>query len=280
MVSEIRILTSAHVYIFLYFEEHDPMTLYYSYATPLNPLIHTPSIVHRRTAVGLVASFVMAALKTKQLPQAWYDEHKSNFVLWNNVPNEDDVDESIANDAASSPAEGSPFRLTSKILPSFSDRVTRTMSRALSVAACKLQLLAPKKVDDPDDEADPHNEARPPSSGAQSLTVSATWATAGQGQGKKQTSRGREGTAKQKQKQRQKQQQQQPTVFCTQLCLLGLVRGLEVDWTCPNILAHLPNTAASVGLPTRHQLHPSQPGQPPGGAVRRIARPAPPPLRP
>jgi hypothetical protein len=79
--------------------------------------------------------------------------------------------------------------------------------------------------------------------------VTESHAAAGRGKGKNKSSRYRKGRAK------QQQQQQQHAAFCTQLCLLGLVRGLEVGWARPNIRARLPTAAAWRWLPARHRLN-------------------------
>jgi hypothetical protein len=241
-------VSSGHVYIILHYTEVNPSTSYYSYSTPLDSSFHTTKIEHRRTAVGLVCGFAMATLNVKQHPKKWYDKHVSKLRLWKDVPYHFDVDDSVTGDASSLPDASSPYKSPREPSPSTSSRVTRQKSRTETEENCKQDSIDIKRHDDSEDEGDSHERARQPVSGAKGQKAPASRAAACEGKGKNGASSGQKKVAK------QQQPRQQCASFCTQPCLLSMVRGLEVDRTCPNVRAHLPNKPKSNGRPTGHRL--------------------------
>lgn len=215
--------TGGEAFIFFHFDPDHVQTLYYDWVAPGDEVSRQNDV--SKSAIGLVASFTRLALDGPVLDADWSKEARRVLPVWNG---DDDVRTDQITPSPVRPPKLSPaYRGKSKPSTDGSERSLRSKSGAGGkLAACDpTQDDEPKgrRRDDPNDDEDGPTMGTPPS-GTQAQSRSKT--TRSQ-QTKLQSNQGRSGSEKGKRR-----------AFCTQGCLLGLVRGNPLDERCPNVEAH------------------------------------------
>ncbi|KAL5332340.1 hypothetical protein BJX70DRAFT_404699 [Aspergillus crustosus] len=215
---------TGEVFIFLRVLHDDPSTVYYYLSVPEEDVGPTtgwtgnPSEDNRLhlTALGQVLAFTLRALRVPTRDIAWTNLAARNLDTWDMVY-DDLLDEISEKDIPSSDFKA-PTRSRNEYC-----RVSpvKTRSKSARVASCNYtqdtSSLSPD--DDAGDDFDPNTPSRPPRErrfayppDARSISAAAL----PQGSGSKGKSR----------------------QYCSQQCLLGLIKGGTLDRQCPNVSDH------------------------------------------
>lgn len=239
--------TGGQAFLFLHYDAEDAQTVYYHCQTVSSDMFGGGGVdddhdedMFRETAVGLVSAFArLAALNGWVKGSNWIKQMREALPVWmvddevlmaNFTPSPVAVVSKRKNKKSRSPAfrgKGGPW---SKEL----ERTTRSKTKA-KLAGCsagqEVQGRRRKREDDEDDssEGGKENDGRTQELEIQQ-TQTAQWQREPQGSSKSRHDQGQDidGSSK----------GAQYGSFCTQACLLGLVRGGSLDWRCPNVRAH------------------------------------------
>ncbi|KAI9777152.1 MAG: hypothetical protein M1816_004909 [Peltula sp. TS41687] len=191
-----------------------------------------------QTAIGLVTSFARLALDGPTFDAEWSKTTRKKLPAW--IMDDNTMMGQITPSSLQAQKISPAYRGTGKPSSDGSDRSMRSKTRRqrqLAAACESIQEDGPgqRRRDHPsDDEGD--GTSNPPS--ASQAQSSATTTRSQQGKGT--VNQGRSGGEKQQRRQ-----------FCTQQCLLGLVRGLPLDERCPNTDTH---RQSALHLPNKHGL--------------------------
>lgn len=220
----LALATGGEAFIFLHFDPEDVQTLYYDWVVPRGAVSRHNDV--SKSAIGLVASFARLALDGPVLDADWSREKRRELPAWNG---DDDVMTDQITPSPARPQKLSPaYRGKSKPSTDGSERSLRGKSGAGGkLAACNSTQddeLKGRRRDDPNDDEDG------PTMGALPVWISgsAQFRTTRSQQTKHQPNQGR----------RSGPEEGKRRAFCTQACLLGLVRCTSLDERCPNVAAH------------------------------------------
>ncbi|KAJ5584704.1 uncharacterized protein N7459_004504 [Penicillium hispanicum] len=221
---EYGFVCTGEAYIFLRVPDNDPSTIYYYLSVPEEDVGPTtgwtddPNSDNRLhlTALGQVLAFTLLALRVPVRDMAWTSWAANKLQTWEMIY--DDLLEEIAE----KDIPASDFKPSTRSRLEYC-RVSpvKTRSRPAVVAACNpsrdSRLSSP---DDTGDGFDPDTPSRrrPRESRLLHPSASSSSSTIQKSQGSRSKGKSRQ--------------------YCTQKCLLGLVREGELDWKCPNVSEH------------------------------------------
>lgn len=228
---EYSYITTGETFVFLRIKEDDPTTLYYHLAVPGDE-INTPELDFplSHTAIGQVISFCLMAFRSEQRNQRWIRNATSKIekyqvdyeAILRKIPvTERKLAPSSAYKGRKNPnPKKSPYFTRQRAIKEKEQKGAETRARTKTKTSC-----GPDEAMSRDDEdEDPDTPSKPASSRlAGQQNTSKGKFTAAENVSGRNTLSGSKG------KQRQ---------YCTQLCLLGLARGLPLDDRCPNVLSH------------------------------------------
>lgn len=197
-------VTTGQAYVFLHITAEDPTTFYYHLSTPDQ---HREDIAMEDTAIGQVLGLALLAFKDGQpRDHFWRQKAMAQLKKYSIHPFDDVLSGRLSASAGSIPAPVSEYK--SRFKPFVArDDPSRNTRRRDELSDTESDPLSSKRI--VTEASDKHGTSKP----AQT-----------------------EGTdPEQCQKQRD---------FCTQQCLLGMVKGYPLDMNCPNVEAH--QTAATT----------------------------------
>ena len=212
-------ITTGQAFVFLHVRQDDPNTLFYHLSIPSQ---ETCDIPIEDTAVGQVLGLALMAFKDAgPRSQAWRQNAMSNLAkhLMNSF--DDVLLQGVEASAEKLTPPASEFKPKARGDPVSRDYSTRNTPR-----------------DDSDDDGSPLRRKAVGSSSKHLDWVS------------KQTK-----STNVSQNTRTSKSGQQQRNFCTQKCLLGIMRGLPMDISCPNFEAHQSSTISQYPKPSTQQLH-------------------------
>ncbi|KAL4993231.1 hypothetical protein BDV10DRAFT_179484 [Aspergillus recurvatus] len=213
---------TGEAFIFLRVLHDDPSTVYYYLSVPEEDVGPTtgwtgnPSDDNRLhlTALGQVLAFTLRALQVPTRDIAWTNQAVRDLGTWDMVY-DDLLDEISEKDIPSSDFK-SPTRSRNEYC-----RVSpvKTRSKSAPIASCNpsQDTNSPSPDDDAGDDFDPDTPSRPPRERRLAYPPDSHSISAKpQGSGSKG----------------------KPRKYCSQQCLLGLIKGGELDRQCPNVSDH------------------------------------------
>ncbi|KAI5285235.1 hypothetical protein KEM54_000736 [Ascosphaera aggregata] len=215
---------TGEAYIFLHVPVDDPSTIYYYLSVPKEDVGSTtgwtgdPSGDNglHLTALGQVLAFTLRALRVQVRHTAWTKWAASKLRIWEMLY--DDLLQEIAEEDISA-SDYKPY--TQSRLEYCRASPVKTRSRSAVVAACNSpEDPRSSSDDDAGDGVDPNTPSRqrPRESHLPHPSASSSLPTMQNSQGSRSKGQSRQ--------------------YCTQKCLLGLVRGGTLDWNCPNVSDH------------------------------------------
>ena len=230
--------TGGEAFVFFTFDPHDVHTLYYDWIVPQADVPAANNDMSK-SAVGLVASFAQLAVQGLELDSNWTKAMRKIVPVWAIE------DIKMTEQPTPSPLQASkpspPYKGKGKPSNDGSDRLARSKTRLLKKTAAgagsrRDEASPPDKNDDDDDEEEEEDDddqgndhppaaaaSRPDLPGEQSGTIRTTKTAT---------------HLQERSKSDNKDRQRIYWAFCAQWCLLGLVRGLQLDKRCPNFDAH------------------------------------------
>ncbi|KAL8724501.1 MAG: hypothetical protein Q9166_007914 [cf. Caloplaca sp. 2 TL-2023] len=218
-------IITGEAYVFLKIDEEDTTTLQYHLAEPNAEvtLDETPGFQHSKTSIAQLASFCMMASECKPHPQDWIKEAKLAAHVW--IVSWEKVYEAT-------PSKQNEFleKLDKKDLSYSGPKVVESYRTPIKTRKGQQQSCKPEFTHTANDYSDSDDEAPDGDHDLAPAQVPSTLKLTSHSQGKK--------TSDKEAKSSGKQEQQQQRSYCTQSCLLGLVRGQVVDEACPNASSH------------------------------------------
>ncbi|KAG8527295.1 uncharacterized protein KY384_008039 [Bacidia gigantensis] len=241
-------ICTGQTFVFLYIAGNDPTTLYYYPCIPVDDLQagtawkpddgkKNSNSLHM-TAVGRVLMFFLQAIRSPRLPAGWTGFAESLLKRW-----EEDYGEMLAKIPETVREEGRPsaYKARRKLIGRDDRSPYCLRSRGLlksSSTSCAPESKC-QKGDDDDEDDDPYHKYK--DSFKDKYDQSLLDSPCPPPQAKKGQVSKPSGTNRHNRQYRS---------YCSQLCLLGLLRGTRLDDTCPNFDKHL---AANSGV-RRHTI--------------------------
>ncbi|OJD26199.1 hypothetical protein ACJ73_02430 [Blastomyces percursus] len=220
---EFGLVCTGEAYIYLRVPENDPSTVYYYLSVPQEDVglttgwtgdLNSDNRLHL-TAVGQMAAFTLRALRAPVRDIAWTNWAADILQTWE-MTFDDLLEEIEEKDIP-----------TSEFKPSTQSRQEycraspiRTRSKSAIIATCNPSRGSRSSSDDDSgDGFDPNTPSRrPPESRLPHPSVSSPLLATQKSQGSSSKGKSRQ--------------------YCTQKCLLGLIRGWKLDRKCPNVSEH------------------------------------------
>ena len=218
---EYSYIATGEAFVFLHIEEDDPTTLHYHVSLPSEDIVDGGSdFPYGQTALGQVLTLCLMAFRSERKSHAWRNNAKNKLKKYP-VSNYETVlqetpatERKLALEKRKRAPKLSPYKGGKKI-PVTSDYGLRSK--------CKPDNLPGNRHDEPDDPDASGSPTRPsPSNSRKNWKKPGSQGKDGGGESSKQASSSR-GTQLQ---------------YCTQKCLLGIVRGSRLDRNCPNASLH------------------------------------------
>ena len=218
--SEYSCIITGEAIIFLWIKEDDPNALYYHLAEP-NEEVYTGDglgFQHPLTAISQLLTFCLMAFRSKRRSQLWRETSIEEAYIWS-----DDLEEILRNmppeerklDPPSSTFKARKYPINKRSPYQMRQRVPKSYR-----SGCSLENEPTRE--DHDDPAEGSGD------GPESIS---TPSKRGRPSGNRGEDRGRS-----TQESSSSGNQRRP--YCTQGCLLGLVRGSTLDTNCPNARLH------------------------------------------
>ena len=228
---EYSYITTGETFVFLRIKEDDPTTLYYHLAVPGDEIDDQElDFLLSQTAISQVISLCLMAFGSEQRDQRWIRNAMSKLekyqvdyeaILHQIPPTERKLAPSSAYKGRKNPnPKKSPYFTRQRANKDKGKTPADTQTRTKTKTSCGSEEEM-SKDDDHEDPDTPSKQAMSRIAGSRSKSTSKDTGA------KNESSRNTISDSKGKQRQ-----------YCTQLCLLGLARGLPLDQTCPNILSH------------------------------------------
>ena len=208
--------------VFLWIKEDDSNTLYYHLAEP-NEEVHTADgagFEHPLTAIGQLLSFCILALQSRRRDQNWRDRAVDRAQNW--TEDWEKILRDIPEEQMRLEPPPSAYKPTRHDTTVRSPYKTRKMQPKSFQSGCSPEI---KPTRDDQDDPDEDSGDGPESVNTPSKRGSASKAS--KGKGKTQEHGAHVSSSDMNQRQ-----------YCTQACLLGLVRGTYLDESCPNTELH------------------------------------------
>ena len=208
--------------VFLWIKEDDSNTLYYHLAEP-NEEVHTADgagFEHPLTAIGQMLSFCILALQSRRRDQDWRDGAVKNAQTWTEDWEKmlrDIPEEQVKLEPP--PSAYKPTRYDTTVRSPYKTRNTKLKS---SLLGCSPEIKPTR-----DDQDDPDGDFSDGPESVDTPSKRGSGSKAGKGNGRSQDHGAQASSSYMKQRQ-----------YCTQACLLGLVRGTYFDESCPNTELH------------------------------------------
>ena len=228
--------------VFLKVDEKKPDTLFFHLAIPelevqqfrTSPDTNTrfPSSL---TTLGQMSSFILMALECVPRSQDWRDAALKDANVWS--PDEEEILRQIPIERVKPGVESPDFK--SKALPAL--RKSPYFFRYVK-SGCNDQPSS-KTKDDYNDDDDDHSNQRSDRN-KQPYTPTPAPGKGKNRQAQRDAITGKGGSST----------NHQSRQYCTQLCLLGLVRGTKLDRLCPNVRAHRRGKKTGKHLLTQTRL--------------------------
>lgn len=216
---EYSCIITGEAIVFLWIKEDDSNTLYYHLAEP-NEEVHAedgsgfdPSL----TAIGQLLSFCIMALTSSRRPQEWRDMAVEKAETWS--VDWEEILRKIPQEQTKLEAPSSAYKPTRHKINVRSPYQLRMRQPKFSQPGCSPEL-GPTRDDNDDD---PEN----PGDGSKTMVTPTKRGSGHRSQGKSQVHGAQVSSSDMNQRQ-----------YCTQACLLGLVRGTLLDENCPNTELH------------------------------------------
>ncbi len=232
-------ITSGQAMIFLQIEEDDPTTLHYHVTVPSEDVEEDgPKFLYQKTAIFQVVALCLMAFQSQRRDQEWRQDAMSKLTKF---PSATDITLDFE-DTPEKERKLGANRKRSLTSLSYKGRKEVTSNFVLR-SGCK-PVDAPKQPDDEDDDDDaPGRSTKPSVSGSQNSKGKS--GSKQQNKGGKSSTQGTQGTQGTRQQnsggdssKKASSTRSTPKQYCTQKCLLGIVRGSQLDETCPNASFH------------------------------------------
>ncbi|KAI9826263.1 MAG: hypothetical protein M1826_006685 [Phylliscum demangeonii] len=236
--------TGGKTFAFFMFKPEDVHTMYFDYVTPsaMEPATEADM---SQSAIGLV-SFARLAMEGVQFDSAWIKSTRKRLRFWSRsdaeitealTPSPKSKGQTDQTDQTDQTVESSPtYKGLAEPSNDGSHRVTRSKARRLMEAENAAATATPRRAGTKEVlETTPITmtttmirtpTVAAPTIGASGAASGTTTTTTTAPQGPSQSDDPR--------------RQRLHRAYCTQRCLLGLVRGLALDARCPNVDAHRP----------------------------------------
>ncbi|KAM3516196.1 hypothetical protein MY11210_000218 [Beauveria gryllotalpidicola] len=243
---EYGLLTTGEAIVFLKVDWSEPSTLYYHLAEPKSEVAAHPDNFHSCTAVGQLLAFTLLALgppgARRHHGQDERDAVRADLKTW--TQDFETMLRSIPQDARHAPRD-SPYKPTT-----YKDMDRSPYPRRLNrVPIIYDDSAAPparfhSESESSDDDAGPSRLPATPSPAPRS--------TGGQTQAPRRSQRiqaqQRSASAT------QRSSAERTSQYCTQKCLVGLVRGHPLDASCPNVRLHARGQSTTRRHPVSHNV--------------------------
>ena len=229
--------------VFLRIDEAKPRTIYFHLAEPVEEVKNSPAngFPHSLTMIGQLCSFCSLALSSNQRDQTWINKSVKDACRWD--VDEENILQSLSPDILKSSAPPSAYRPRTYRIADRSPCLTRGTKRRKRQAdydIADVQALSKRNHDDSSDGSE--HSPTPHRRGAVRQILPNRQQTNMRGgkeaQGSQNSASGGSSSR----------------VYCTQKCLLGLVRGMALDSNCPNFELHQQGTDSQKHLITRTQF--------------------------
>lgn len=222
---------------FLFLNKEDPNILYYHLTEPSDEVkkeVEAGGKPLAFTAVAQMVEFLVLALETKPQDQDWTNDAIKKALTWEMDPEE--VLRDFHEKQRTFEKPSSVYKNRVKVLKQRTPYKTRLYLNKLSRQPNDDPPTVKGEKSPPDSDSDDQPDDTPtrPPKGRRL-------------DGKQATSGARSSTQQSKTEPQSQKPQQQTRSYCTQVCLLGLVRQLPLDPDCPNIASH-----GQVGHSTHH----------------------------
>ena len=218
---EYSYIATGEAFVFLHIEKDDPTTLYYHVSVPSDEIDDDGSdFPYWQTAIGQVLTLCLMAFRSEQRSHTWLKEAKNKLKQYP-VSNYETVHQETPATERKLALEKRK-RARKSLLYKGGRKVPVTSDYNLR-SKCKLGNLPRNRDDEQDDPDASSSPTRPSASNSRKNR-------------KKPGSQGKDGggeSSKQASSSRGTQLQ-----YCTQKCLLGIVRGSRLDRNCPNASLH------------------------------------------
>ncbi|KAI9670773.1 MAG: hypothetical protein M1817_003884 [Caeruleum heppii] len=212
---EYSYITTGEAFVFLRVKQDDPTTVYYHLVEPSSPSVETDigGVDISRTAIGHTLGFSLMALQSQPRSQRWRRHAISRLRTW--AVDFNVVLSQIPEEELAPTPPSSIFKTSTRPLHARSPYRLRKR-RPRSRSSCESNIVV--REDSSPSSDDQHEEGRADfdTPSKPSKNVAATTPAIAE-------------VPSSEESQRQ---------YCTQRCLLGLMRGAKVDLSCPNILSH------------------------------------------
>ncbi|OJD10750.1 hypothetical protein ACJ73_09708, partial [Blastomyces percursus] len=251
---------TGEVYIYLRVLHDDPGTVYYFLSIPDEDVgqttgwtgdLHSDNRLHL-TAVGQMTAFTLRALQTPVRSISWISSATERLPIWEMIYAD------VLTEIKKEDIPSSEFKPSTRSREEYCRASPiKTRSKDATVSICNPSKdLGPVSDDDSGDDFDPNTPSRPPtkprplhpslmsqtsrSKGKQQASQSKGKQQASQSKGKQQASqsKGKQQASQSKDKSQTSQSKDKPRGYCTQKCLLGMVKGWKLDRKCPNVSQH------------------------------------------
>jgi hypothetical protein len=233
---EYSYLVTAEAFVFLWIKENDPHTLYYHLAEP-NIEAEAQSevdILLCRTAVGQTLTFCLLALDSKPRNQKWRN-HALETACRAVIDHEAILRQIPAEEKALTPP---PSVFHARIHPfKRSPIMLRPRTRKARNSCGSADITVHEDPQSPSGSSDETSDVETPSKPKARTRQSGT----------RQLRSAKSSQAAEESDVRHRQ-------YCTQACLLGLVRKCPLDDTCPNVSAHRAHGAGNYHALERKSL--------------------------
>ena len=224
---EYSYITTGEVFVFLHIKEDDPTTLYYHVSVPSEEIGDMDlEVLLPQTAVSQVMGLCLMAFQSEQRSHRWRSKAKKGLEKYR-VDYEAILQQIPETERKRSPLVGSVYKGRKPLVDKESPYHTRleakkAQARANANAGCNSN---DERTFRDDEYEDPDTPSRPEFGGSRN--------NQSKGKGKDQTDEAKNSVSIEATRGVGRQRQ-----YCTQECLLGIVRGLPLDERCPNASLH------------------------------------------
>lgn len=239
---EYSYITTGEAFVFLHVREDDPSTAYYHLTMPGEDIDEAIDERYPESAIGQVLSLALMSFQSKQRTHSWRHNAKKGLKKWNL-----DLETMLARIPATERKQAPTSSYKGRKNPNPKQSPYHTRSKTIEKENARARMSSSCASDDKDPFLD-DDEPEDPDAPASPRSRRSRKGNLAQARGKVrgEPSDGQNSTSSRQGRQRQ---------YCTQDCLLGMVRGLRLDETCPNASLHpRDGTHHAIGLTTFMEL--------------------------
>lgn len=216
-------ITTGEAFVFLHIREDDATTLYYHLSVPVTDIAEAIEDRYAETAIGQVLSFSLMASESKQRSSSWRDKAKSKLSTW--VIDFEEILRKIPESDRKPATPVSAYK--ARINPNPRTTPVRTRAKDPKKATAQRSRCDSADTDSYIDEDDSEDLDTPSRSAGRVLNMHYPGKNLDKAKGKSIDRHDSTGGNDKGNRQ-----------YCTQNCLLGMVRGLRLDEKCPNVTLH------------------------------------------